>query len=129
MCEWWTNPNAAPDLTYAGGRVASGRVRLDVTRVYWHLCHRGAVVRWDGKVSQRQECAGLHSGAQVALLNLAVQLQFRGASIRLGIIWKRNGDNQNKRQRHRPRQEISKKSRGDEKQQKSMFIERERERD
>lgn len=83
-------------LTYAGGRVASGGVRLDVAGVYWHLCQRGAVVGWDGEVSQRQEHAGLHSG--VAVLNLAVQLQFRGVSIRLGIIWEGNEDAQNGRQ-------------------------------
>lgn len=65
-------------LTYAGGCVARGWVRLDVTRVYWHLCQRGAVVGRDGEVSQRQQSAGLHSGACVALLNFAVQLQFRG---------------------------------------------------
>lgn len=74
-------------LTYAGGRVAGGRVRLDVARVYWHLCQRGAVAWRDGEVSKRQQHAGLHSGARVALLNLAVQLQFRGVSIGLGIVW------------------------------------------
>lgn len=90
---------SAPALTYAGGRVAGGRVRLDVARVYWHLCQRGAVVGWDGEVSQRQVHTGLHSGARVALLDLAVQLQFRGASVRLGIICEGNGGAQNERQR------------------------------
>lgn len=91
-------------LTYAGGRVASGRVRLDVARLHWHLRQRGAVVRRDGEVSQRQERIGLHSGAPVALLNHAVQLQFRGVSKHLGIIWEGDGDVQHERQQWCPQQ-------------------------
>lgn len=105
LCLRWASPNSAVALTYAGGRVAGGRVRLDVAGVHWHLGRRGAVVGRDGEVSERQERAGLHSGARVALLDLAVQLQFRGVSVRLGIIWGGgDGDAQDERRRQRPRQ-------------------------